>query len=86
MKLTAAIVAFTVAASPAFAQQNNASDRVAMHIGKMLIQVEQQQDQIAALQEQLSKAMEKLKESGKSEEPEVLGRHGPEATAPSTKP
>lgn len=67
--LTAALVA----ASPAFAQQQStATERIATQIGQLVLQIEQQRDQIASLQDRLAKANARIKdlEGRKSEKPE----------------
>lgn len=63
-----------VAAAPAMAQQQSqhAPERIAAQIGSMFIQIEQQRDQIASLQDRLAKANARIKdlEGRKSEKPE----------------
>jgi len=51
-------------ASPAVAQQAQlpAADRIAMQIGALIIQTQQQQDQITSLQDRLAKAQARISE------------------------
>lgn len=57
------LIVALLSVSPALGQQQStASDRIAAQIGSLVIQVEQQRDQIAALQDQLAKAQARIKE------------------------
>lgn len=62
---------FLVVAFPAAAQQLSASDRVALQIGQLVIQVEQMREQNAALQKQIADiARDKASEAARGGAPD----------------
>ena len=71
MKIIALLLLFIATTSNALAQsqQNNAGDRIAFQIGRMLLQIEQQQDQLSAQQLQLTQAQSELKRLKEKYEP-----------------
>ena len=71
MKIIALLLLFVITTSNALAQsqQNNAGDRIAFQIGRMLLQIEQQQDQLSAQQLQLTQAQSEIKRLKEKYEP-----------------
>lgn len=63
-----ALLAMTLPASAQ--QQSNAPDRIALQIGRLVIQAENQQDMIASLQQQLLAAQDRIKALEAKQPPE----------------
>jgi len=66
---TAIILVAILMASPSFAQQQTAAERIASELGRQFIQNQNNQDVIASLQDQLAKAQARIKELEARTEP-----------------